>query len=259
MGRFHSESDNWKLNLVQPCLTGNREGFLSPRLARDLQFLSKRLSGLAEATSKFRRKSKGVILHVSPSVASKWLMPWLPKLTAENPGICISTEAKEVVLNRSFSLNEAAIRHAKSFQPVRGQDHRCLTELQLVAVCSPALKRQMGPVGVPELLEMPLIQDSHCRWDRLAGKLNTAPAQEIMSFNRTALAIDAAINLQGVAMVPKVLAEQDIRLGNLIVIWEDPEPSGEYLFLIWHKQLTRNTSIMKVVEWILSEFKIAPQ
>ena len=143
---------------------------------------------------------------------------------------------------------------------MRGQDHRCLTELQLVAVCSPALKRQMGPVGVPELLEMPLIQDSHCRWDRLAGKLNTAPAQEIMSFNRTALAIDAAINLQGVAMVPKVLAEQDIRLGNLIVIWEDPNDRESICFcFIWHKQLTRNTSIMKVVEWILSEFKIAPQ
>jgi LysR family glycine cleavage system transcriptional activator len=56
------------------------------------------------------------------------------------------------------------------------------------------------------------------------------PAQTLR-FNQTGLALDAAVNGQGVALAPAVLARADIEAGRLEELWRADEggPHGYYI------------------------------
>lgn len=212
------------------------------------------LSMIAAAASEIQGVGEEITLHISPSMARKWLMPRLAMFAKAHPEIRLSIEAREEVLNRPFIRNEVVMRHAKSFRPVRGQDFRRLIELELVAVCSPHFPNIKVRPSLEKILAMPLIQDAHCRWDRLLGQRKTSAPLERLTFNTASLAIDAAINMQGIAIVPLLLVEQEIADGRLVEIWRDTEPSGEYLYLIWPKQQAAFKPLMNTVRWIHSEF-----
>lgn len=214
------------------------------------------LAALADATAEVQGTTQEITLHVPPSLASKWLMHNLPDFSRQFPGIRVSTVALEGVVDRPFGRNEVAIRHAASFRPSQGQDYRQLTELQLVAVCRPDLKPSGSSVPLKELLAMPLLQDAHRRWDRLIERTGTEKPRDIVSFNRTALAIDAAINGQGAAIAPTFLVDRDIQDGRLVELWRDSEGSGEFLFLIWSDQHSRSAALSKFVNWVQSVLSV---
>ena len=214
------------------------------------------MSTLSEATSEIRDTGQEIILHMPPSFASKWLMPRLRDLSHTHPGLRVVFEAQEAVLNRQFRRNEAAIRHAKSCRPTKGHDHICLAELVLVAVCSPNLSTRLSKFDLDEARTLPLIQDAHRRWERLFGRLGIAEPDELLTFNRTALAIDAAVNEQGVAIAPTLLVQRDIDEGRLVSVWEDSVSSGEYLFLISPTQHSKFAPLVQTTKWIKAQFDI---
>lgn len=212
------------------------------------------LSTIADATEDIRCATREVVLHVPPSLASKWLMKRLPDFGKEFPDIRVSTVALEEVVDRPFGKNEVAIRHASDFQPSHGQDCARLTEFQLAVVCHPDLKPAEPVTRLEDLLAMPLLNDAHRRWDRVLAKTRTDAACEIVSFNRTALAIDAALNGQGLAIAPSFLIEQELEDGRLTELWREAEPSGEFLFLIWSAQHSRTAPLSHVINWIRGQF-----
>lgn len=215
------------------------------------------LVAISDATEEMQNATQEVTLHVTPSLASKWLMNRLPSFAKQFPGIRISTVALENVVDRPFGKNEVAIRHASKVRVNQGQKCRKLTELQLAAVCHPELKPARSPEIVEDLLTIPLLQDAHRRWDKIIKRTQAKAPCEIINFNRTALAIDAAINNQGVAIAPTFLIERDIRNGRLVEVWRDSEPSKEFLFLVWSGQYSQTSQLSKVISWLQSEFSDA--
>lgn len=211
--------------------------------------------GMIEKTaSKIRCYENEITLHVSPSIARKWLTPRLPKFSKLNPDVQLSIEARAEVLARPLHHNELSMRHGTSFPSVKGEQMRHLIELELVAVCSPNLPRVGPRPSLKQILALPLIQDTHRRWDKLVGGTYSSATSESLNFNSASLAIDAAINMQGVAIVPSLFVQDDIAVGRLKKIWRDKEPSGEYLFLIWPKQPIAFEPLNDVVRWIHAEF-----
>jgi DNA-binding transcriptional LysR family regulator len=75
-----------------------------------------------------------------------------------------------------------------------------------------------------------------------------------LNFNSASLPIDAAINVQGVAIAPSQFVDRDIAKSRLREIWKDPEPSGEAIFLVWPKQRVPFKPLMDVVRWVHAEF-----
>jgi len=129
-----------------------------------------------------------------------------------------------------------------------------LVELELVAVCSPDLPGIDAQPSLKKILASPLIQDSHRRWDKLLARHCSQQTLEPLNFNSASLAIDAAINKQGIAIVPLLFVQDDLDEGRLREVWRDKEASGECVFLVWPTQPVTLKPVMDVVHWIHNAF-----
>jgi len=212
------------------------------------------LGMIAQTVQQIRQSDTEVTLQVSPSIARKWLTPRLPEFSSLYPDVHLKIEASSEVLKRPLLRNEIAMRHGKNFAPVKGQKMRKLVEIDLVAVCSPLLLDVPAKRDLRDVLTLPLIQDTHYRWDKLMTKDTAAVTSKPLHFNSSSLAIDAAINAQGVAIVPSIFVKNEIAEDRLIGIWTDETPSGEYLFLVWPETQLAHQPLNNLVQWIHKAF-----
>ncbi|MEP4198328.1 MAG: LysR substrate-binding domain-containing protein [Aliishimia sp.] len=146
------------------------------------------------------------------------------------------------------------MRDGKSFRAKGNQQIKRLIELELVAICNPEFLVAERELTLTEILSFPLIQGTHRRWDQLFEQEGTPKALETLNFNSASLVIDAAINMQGIAIVPLLFVQDDIKAGRLKEVWRDKTPSGEFLFLMWPRNDRPSKPIADLVRWIQAEF-----
>lgn len=198
-----------------------------------------------------------VTLHLGSSTATKWLMPRMDAFAAEFPTVSLTTQVHEQVLERGLGRNEIAIWPGKALDANPAHGSRRLTEIRLVAVCSPDFLRPDWPIGLETLLKLPLLQDAHRRWEKLIKTTGHGDTNKLLNFDRSALALDAAISGHGVAIAPTYMVEKDICEKKLVEIWVDPVPSDNGLYISWAKDHLGQTRIKRVVNWIVSEFELS--
>lgn len=195
-----------------------------------------------------------VTLHLGSSTAAKWLMPRMEDFAARFPRVSLRTEVHDQPLLRDLARNEIAIWPGKASDPKPFRNARPLTDIRLVAVCSPEFPRPDWPMGVDTLLTLPLLQDAHRRWERLIETHGQRARHTLLNFDRSALALDAAIEGHGVAIAPSYLVESDVNKGRMVVVWVSPEPPNEQLFVSWSHEHVRQPDVRRIVAWITSAF-----
>lgn len=110
-------------------------------------------------------------------------------------------------------------------------------------------------MGLETLLTLPLLQDAHRRWEKLIQETGYGDTHKLLNFDRSALALDAAIGGHGIAIAPTYMVENDLRSKKLVEIWVDPDPSDDELYISWSKDHLGQTRIKRIVDWIASEFE----
>jgi len=216
--------------------------------------VEKALSTLAIAGADLQRAGDQVTLHLGPSFASRWFIPRLKAFTTRFADLTLTTEVHQTLIKRQLGRNEIAIWPGKVADKVPGHHVRQLSDVQLVAVCSPNLFRPDWPVDIETLLTFPLLQDGHRRWERLIESSGHRAKHSLLNFGRAALALDAAVKGHGVAIAPTYMVDEDIVAGRLIELWRSPDISGEYLFMSWSEHETASRPLQQTVDWVLSEF-----
>jgi LysR family glycine cleavage system transcriptional activator len=98
-----------------------------------------------------------------------------------------------------------------------------------------------------------LIQDNHNHWAALLGAAGLAVPVRMMQFNQTALAMDAAANGQGIALVPRLLAQADFTLEKLSVLWRNIQADRTGFYIISEPMPKPKPARHSVINWILSE------
>lgn len=212
------------------------------------------LAILSSATADLEGTRRQITIHVGPSTASKWLMPRLADFNACHPETSLATEVHENLLVRNLGRNELAIWPGKEPDGNPSNETRHLAELELVAVCSPEFTLPTGDLDVEVLVSLPLLQDSHRRWEKLNAETGIRPRNGILNFGSSALALDAAIKGHGIAIAPTFMIENDIQLGKLVKIWRSPLRSGENLYLSWAKKHSYEKPLRQTIRWVLGEF-----
>lgn len=197
-----------------------------------------------------------VTLHLGSSTATKWLMPRMDAFAVKFPTVPLTTQVHEQVLSRSLGRNEIAIWPGKAHDTIPSHGSRRLADIRLVAVCSPDFLRPNWPMGLETLLTLPLLQDAHQRWEKLIQTTGFKGPHKLLNFDRSALALDAAIGGHGVAIAPTYIVEHDLREKKLVEIWVDPDPSNDGLYISWAKDHLGQTRIKRIVDWIASEFEL---
>ncbi|WP_176478473.1 MULTISPECIES: LysR substrate-binding domain-containing protein [unclassified Mesorhizobium] len=174
---------------------------------------------IAEATEALRPEPQHITISVTPTFASKWLIPRLPDFTAAHADIDLRIVASDRMANFQTDAVDLAVRLGRPpFGPGLSAD--LLFEQEIVAVASPLLVEKLGvPDAAERLTRYPLLHDSHGFWPRyleLAFPGHVPTAAKNIRFNQTSLAIEAAIAGQGLALASLFFVEDDIASGRLV-------------------------------------------
>ncbi len=181
---------------------------------------------LAEAVEAVRvhAATGPLTVSVAPSFASKWLVPRLDGLRRAHPQIDIRIDASTALVDFARDDIDVAVRYGRGRYPGLRVE-RLLTE-EVFPVCSPKLRRGPPPLRKPQDLRRhtllhseAMIQDaSWPTWQMwlLAAGVHDVDAGRGSRFTTSSMAIEAAIDGQGVALASSVLAADDLRARRLV-------------------------------------------
>ena len=230
----------------------------------------------AAAIDSTRQEAEGVLtVTAPPSFATRWLVPRLPRFSAAHPeaelrlsssGDSVDRRGETLLLdNDRFDLREAdsllAIRYGTGNYP--GLQVEQIFAPDWIPVCSPRLLTAERPLAVPrdlarhvlihdETIEGEAHQPGWREWLASAG-VSAIDGERGPRFSNAVLAVEAALDGQGVALALKPLVEADVAAGRLIVPFEIAVPSPFAYFLVMRKAVAGRHSVAAFRAWLLGE------
>lgn len=223
--------------------------------------ISRRLDGLERDTLDLMgRQGQGdaVTLATVPTFANRWLIPRLPLLAAQHPELTVHIEVR----TRPFLFTDSGVDAAlyagtpeQVQQWVGVQAHRLLSE-QVVPVCSPALLAGQLTLTPAELALRPLLQqatrpEAWRQWFDAQGvdapHAMAGPRYELFSMQTA-----AATHGLGVALMPTLLVEPELRAGTLVVACDRVHSSGRHYHMV-QPDWPERPALTAFKRWLLAQ------
>jgi len=166
-----------------------------------------------------QRQSASVLtITTSPNFAAKWLIHRLGRFSETHPEIDLRVSASLQHVDFARDDFDLAIRHGEGSWP--GLHTTRLCSEQLFPVCSPKLLQGRRGLRTPGDLEHHrlLHLDTRQDWKKWLDAASVADAVRARGpvFNQASMAIDAAVDGQGVALARTALAALDLRARRLV-------------------------------------------
>jgi LysR family glycine cleavage system transcriptional activator len=195
-------------------------------------------------------------LGVVPTFATKWLLPRLPRFTALHPEITVNLS----VHTRPFVFDEtpldAAIHAGQSIWP--GTEGRFLMQENVIAVCNPGLAASLsGPGNQIDWKRATLLQIgtrpyTWRDWFQSCG-LSIDGALTGPRFELFSMAAEAAVHGMGIALIPRLLIEDELERGVLIPLSDHDYRSDRSYYMIYPERKSENTALTVFRQWIEQE------
>jgi LysR family glycine cleavage system transcriptional activator len=213
---------------------------------------------MSEGTAALRPEPRHLTISVTPSFAAKWLIPRLTDFNTVHPAIDLRILATDRLANFQTDAVDLAVRLGRPpFGP--GLDAERLIEQIVIAVASPALTAKLGkPEAGNNLARYPLLHDFHDFWPSFlerafadkAWRGAAATSPKHVHFNQTALAIDAAIAGQGLALASRFLVDADIKAGRLLQVLGTELRVGVDYYTITPRKPRHPDSVAALRHWL---------
>jgi len=209
---------------------------------------------ISEATLLLRPEPARLTISVTPSFATKWLIPKLPDFVAENPLVDLRIMASENLSSFQADGVDIAVRQGRP--PFgAGLIVDLLFPQQLIAVCSPALlPAGAGEIAPIDIQHHVLLHDAHNLWPEFMEKavgLKMATEARRMRFNQTGLAIDAAIAGQGIALASRFLVAADLAAGRLAQPLKAEMRGTQDFYVVVPRKQVHPEPTQAVRQWLL--------
>lgn len=201
-------------------------------------------------------------LSTTPTLASRWLIPRLPHLSEANADMALVIDASNAVrpLKGAGSV-DLAIRWARP--PFADAHSQYLLPGRLVPVCGPALAARYRLPDAAQLAQAPLLADGYNSWDRWFETFGEGKRPEAggTTFTQTSLAIDAAEQGMGVALAPRLLVQDALSRGSLVLAARVgcELDVGAAFYLLTASPPSRESPLGKLVDWLIAEAADAPK
>jgi LysR family glycine cleavage system transcriptional activator len=209
------------------------------------------------------RSSEGVEvlrIHVAPSFASLWLMPRLPAFLSAHPDLQVQLSA--AFSDSDFSRGEVDLDIR--YGAVRGGDLAVETIFQeeILPLASPELLHRMTVRHPNDLLAHPLILSAVnvVQWPRwfAANGVPLTPGTYALTFDRTYLALIAAVQGLGVALDSGRLAQTYLRDGQLAPVFSDRKAITVHAHhLVYPKAHGKWRKVERFVKWMRDQANVA--
>lgn len=218
------------------------------------------LEQIAQATDQIRAQNCRQILTISvpQTFGMQWLVPRLNDFHRKFPDIEVrikGVDQDEGLLGKEIDV---AIYYGsgkwENVESIR------LTESPLVILASPRFLEH-HPIKQPQDLvgKVLLHVFSRNKWKRtiehfgLGEQIDVEQAGSM--FSHTFMALQAAMHQQGIAIANKVLAQNELALGNLV----EPFPTGLFdeksFYVVYPPQTAQTAKVQNFVNWIINEIK----
>ena len=230
---------------------------------------------LHEATESIVNQKRLTTLNINvlPTFAMKWLIPRLLHFTAANQNIEVRMITSIRPVDFRLTTDDVAIRVAPfSTHPRREKspidlimtqdwtDVRSVPFLpdRLIAVCSPELLQKGPPVTEPaDLKNYTLLhvatREKAWRYFLESSGLDPSNFTNYLSYGHFFMTIQAAIEGSGVALVPRIFIENELKSGLLIALFGEADLiSGAYYFLA-RDSMWDTPKITRFREWLIQE------
>lgn len=198
-------------------------------------------------------------VHCTPSFATQWLMPRLASFQDLHPGIDIRLRASVVPVDLAQGGVDVDIRYNPG-PPPAGAVLVPFPEDTVVPLCSPALANGLKPIRCAEDLSNHTLIHSEINilgwrdWARQHRKAHL-DLERGPRFDRSFMAISAAVDGLGVCLDSLLLAERELLSGRLVVPFttEGMKARGHGLAML--KSAADLPKVQAFREWLFSELK----
>lgn len=241
----------------------SRALILTDQAQRALPALRQGFECMEEAVGILTEPSVGdrLTLSVSPSFASKWLVPRLERFYEQERTAVVKIVATMEVADFQTGEIDLAIRYGAGSYP--GLYAEVLMREEVFPVCAPALLEGETAIRTPaDLVQVPLIHDESSlddescptwtMWLKAAG-VAVSEGQAALHFNQTSLAIEAAIAGRGVALAKRTIAQADLKAGRLVRPFGHVYPVDFAHYLVCPEAKKDLPKVSRFMNWLRAE------
>jgi LysR family glycine cleavage system transcriptional activator len=212
---------------------------------------------IADGTQRLLQRQSGGALTVStsPNFASKWLVHRLGRFAEAHPEIDLRVTASLQHIDFAREDIDLAIRHSDGTAAGLHVTRLCVEEL--FPACSPKLLSGRNPLRKPSDLDhFPLLhvndRQGWSQWLDFAGIAGVDPSRGPV-LNQASMAIDAAVDGQGVVLARTALAAWDLIGGRLVRPFDLAMPVSYAYWIVCPKTVAKLPKIVAFSEWLLAE------
>lgn len=218
---------------------------------------------LAEAVERLAREEETGLLTVSsaPTFAAKWLLHRLPEFTAAHPGIDVRLDATLELRDFDRSGIDVSIRLGLGDYP--GLFVARVFDEEVSPVCSPALLAGPVPLRTPADLKnhrllhvewsvLTVPPPDWEMWTRAAG-VEGINVKHGPRFTVESMAIEAAINGSGVALISHSAVAGDLAAGRLVRPFDFVLRTDLGYWLVCPHAHMRRAKVKVFCDWLLAE------
>ncbi len=227
-------------------------------------FLRDAFERIAQGTGLVSRQALAgeLMIQVYVTVAVKWLIPRLHRFQAARPEILVRMSTNQ--LDWEFDPATGDLGIICTRRPERPNLHYAhLFDARLFPVCSPALAqagtglRQPAELVNHRLLQLYTAEEDWRAWLEAAGVPQLAGRAQ-PQFDSYLLALEAAVEGQGVAMAPHFMVASDLKAGRLVKPFAVEVRQPARWYLVCRRELRHDARIARFREWLEAEIAADP-
>ena len=212
---------------------------------------------IADGTERLLQRQRGGALTVStsPNFAAKWLVHRLGRFAEAHPEIDLRVSASAIHVDFAREDIDLAIRHGDGNATGLHVTRLCAEEL--FPVCSPKLVNGRNPLRQPsDLCRFTLLhvndRQEWTQWLDFTGVTCVDPTRGPV-LSQASMAIDAAVDGQGVALARTALAAWDLIGGRLVRPFAMAMPLRYAYWIVCPKATAKLPKITAFSDWLLAE------
>jgi LysR family transcriptional regulator, glycine cleavage system transcriptional activator len=191
-------------------------------------------------------------LAVIPTFATKWLIPRLSAFSRLHPAIVVNLSERALPFLFGDSVFDAAVHY--EHPAWAGNAQELLFDEELVPVCSPQLLAGKTQLSVDELATYPLLhkntrEDAWRHWFDQQGYqgLNPVggPRHDLFS-----MIIQAACYGRGIALVPRLYIEDELKSGALLIPTDLPIRGLKKYCVVYPEHEEVSATLKLFIDWL---------
>ncbi len=212
---------------------------------------------IAEATSHIRgfRSVMALNVRATPTLSHQWLLPRLASFLDAHPDMEVRLDGTNEPTDFDRESVDVEVRHGDGRWP--GLFVEGLAEEEFWPVCAPgyAGPHSLDPSDLPSrrLIHSVKSQAQWTRWFALAGAEAPGPWRKVL-FDRSHMAIDAAVDGLGIALESTLMTEREVGRGALIrPVRGAPEIRLVTQWIVCPRDHLRQRKVRLFLDWLRGE------